>query len=297
MELKEQLASFLEEAVQEAFTTTLSLEPERVEEALDEDEIISSIGFTGTIEGSLSLVLSGKNACAIVSKMIGMEMEDVDADVCDGVGEVTNIIIGGVKIKANAIGQKFEIGIPTTVRGQTLTISADQDNVASLMQSFRCGDIGFTVVLVFKVAEPQEGENENKPSGQKEEKPSALDLLNAAVEKAEKKEEAVAPKEEKPSALDLLNAAVKKAEGKEEATAPKEEKPSALDLLNAAVEKAEKKEETVPPTKIEEDPSVDQDVSPEEKNASESVGQEDETSDLKPLERLDLALKQFKELS
>ena len=112
------------------------------------------------------------------------------------------------------------------------------------MQSFRCGDIGFTVVLSFKVAETQEGEKGDKQplSAQKEEKPSALDLLNAAVNKAEKKE-------------------------------------------------------TGSSTNVEENPSIDQKMSLEEKDVSESIGQEDEAFGLKPLDRLDLALKQFKELS
>ncbi len=81
MEFNDILKKGLEDSIKAAFTTTVSFDPEIVDEigTPDEECIISSIGFTGTIEGTFSICLPDTSACKIVSKMLAMEIDEAFA--------------------------------------------------------------------------------------------------------------------------------------------------------------------------------------------------------------------------
>jgi len=331
MEFENILTDALKASVSDAFNTTLSLSPELTEEDFGENfrEVMSSIGFTGTIEGTLMFEVSCQGACAIVSKMLGMELEEVDADVCDGVGEVVNMLVGGIKMKVSEAGCKFEIGIPTTVTGHDIQISSNSTELTKMSYNFVCEEIKFSVIFIYKLHE--ETEDSSKPS-EPEKKVNPLDLLNQAVMKSEEtKEESSKQEESKPDAADLLSQLVSKTDVSNGETAKLEEnsqedtteekKINALDLLNQAVGKSEetkeecsKQEESKPKpedllnqlvnssnssnaqnvnleegaqTGESEDEKPDVSEMPKEKNAS---------SEMSAIEKLDQAMKQFKEI-
>ncbi len=256
MELKSILKSALEHSINDAFTTTLSLSPEPSDEEFqDGGGVVSSIGFTGSIEGNLVMSFSDESACAVVSKMIGMELGEVDSDVCDGVGEVVNMVIGGIKMKIAEKNYTFEIGIPTTVTGQALKISSTSETLTKINYNFICENIKFSVVFLYKLHEKKEGVAE--PAKQEEKKINPLDLLNQAVAKSEQDEKSLSEKTKvaKPCAADLLSQLVGNAGSS--ATAPvkaegeitkksvvEEKKPDPLDLLNQAVAKSEHNEDS-----------------------------------------------------
>lgn len=82
------------------------------------------IGLSGDFTAMLSLHCSGYIAMEIAGAMLGMELEKVDADVKDALGEITNMIAGGIKERFAGENIKLELAIPTTITGKSYSISS-----------------------------------------------------------------------------------------------------------------------------------------------------------------------------
>jgi chemotaxis protein CheX len=81
-------------------------------------DISGIIGFTGAKQGAL--VVSFSNACAlkVVSAMLMEDYTEVNEEIYDAVGEITNMISGDARQQLEKLGMKFEAGIPTVVTGK-----------------------------------------------------------------------------------------------------------------------------------------------------------------------------------
>jgi len=84
------------------------------------DVVICGIGITGVFNGNLTLIIPQTTACHFVSKMIGMEFNEVTDDVLDGCRELTNMVAGVIKMEINSAQCDINIGIPTSLIGHTL---------------------------------------------------------------------------------------------------------------------------------------------------------------------------------
>lgn len=138
------------------------------------DGMICSIGFTGTLEGAISISLSNQGACKIVSKMLAMEITEVSSDVTDGVGEVLNIIAGGVKKRLAAAGHDFEISVPTVIKGQDLHLAVSEDKTETQL-GFALENFDFGVIMIYKSLKPEDATKQEKagsPAGQTAEIPA-----------------------------------------------------------------------------------------------------------------------------
>jgi len=80
-------------------------------------DITSVISLTGNIAGSVILSMDTKTAQAAVSNMLGDQTE-AEQEVVDGVGEITNMIIGLAKTELSTIGCDFEISVPVMIAGK-----------------------------------------------------------------------------------------------------------------------------------------------------------------------------------
>jgi len=72
------------------------------------------LGFTGDIQGSLSLSLSEHAAIHWTHALIDHETEEVDQTVIDAVGELGNMVVGGVKRRL--AGSNLTMSLPTVIR-------------------------------------------------------------------------------------------------------------------------------------------------------------------------------------
>jgi len=181
MELQDILKNNLEESVKDAFTATLSILPQLTDKTImsEEECIISSIGFTGTIDGSFSICLPSSSAKNIVSKMIQAELDNMNEDIIDGIAEQINMIAGGVKMKLEGGEHDFEISIPTTIKGNRMVILSDfsQTNMITLNYDFE--EIIFSISLLYKIHKSKEQKKlENEAS-----KLEALAKLSQLVDK------------------------------------------------------------------------------------------------------------------
>ncbi|MBN2722852.1 MAG: chemotaxis protein CheX [Deltaproteobacteria bacterium] len=71
-----------------------------------------------THSGLVSLRFSRETAATLVGLMLGMEPDEVDDETMfDGVGEMTNIVSGQLKVDVSSLFDGFDISIPSIING------------------------------------------------------------------------------------------------------------------------------------------------------------------------------------
>ena len=86
--------------------------------------VSAMIGLTGDLSAMLGIHCPEEVGLAITGAMLGMELEEVDADVKDALGEISNMVAGGIKERVSTENINLELAIPTAVAGKSYTISA-----------------------------------------------------------------------------------------------------------------------------------------------------------------------------
>lgn len=106
------------------------------------ERVSGSVGFAGeTVNGAVYLHLSTAFARRAAAAMLGLNPEDIqsDTEVNDVVGEVTNMMAGGLKSWLCDAGAVCAMSTPAIIRGTAFTIEAMPD-VQHSLQVFACGD-------------------------------------------------------------------------------------------------------------------------------------------------------------
>jgi chemotaxis protein CheX len=81
-------------------------------------DISGIIGLTGASKGAIVLSFSTGAVCKIVGAMLGETYTEINEDIKDAVGELTNMISGDARRRLAEIGAVFEAGIPTIISGK-----------------------------------------------------------------------------------------------------------------------------------------------------------------------------------
>lgn len=81
-------------------------------------DVSGIIGMTGSARGSLALSFSEKSILKIVSNMLGEKHMEINSEVRDAVGEITNMISGVARKKLEVQGYNISAAIPTIVSGK-----------------------------------------------------------------------------------------------------------------------------------------------------------------------------------
>ncbi len=83
----------------------------------------SLIGLAGDLKGILAILCPSEVAMGITGAMLGMEVTELGEDAKDAIGEIANMVAGGLKeALAASSGKKIELAIPTTVIGKSVRI-------------------------------------------------------------------------------------------------------------------------------------------------------------------------------
>lgn len=81
-------------------------------------DISGIVGITGDTEGTLCISFSKKCILFIVSKIYGEDKVEIDSEVKDAVGELTNMISGDSRRRLAEIGYHFIGAIPSVIIGE-----------------------------------------------------------------------------------------------------------------------------------------------------------------------------------
>jgi len=89
---------------------------------IEGDALLGSITFKGGIEGCLAICCSVPCAKTIATNMLGMDISEEigKEEICDAIGEVTNMIMGSVKSRILEDIGNLEVSIPLVVSGREL---------------------------------------------------------------------------------------------------------------------------------------------------------------------------------
>jgi len=103
--------------------TMASVEPRPGKPYLKKDSLATGdvsgiIGLTGSVTGSMALSFSEKSILKIVSNMLGEELTEVNGDITDAVGEITNMVSGASRKELEAVGLTISAAIPTVISGK-----------------------------------------------------------------------------------------------------------------------------------------------------------------------------------
>jgi len=101
-----------------AFVEPKPGKPYLKKDALARGDVSGIIGLAGSVTGSMALSFSEEAILKIVSNMLGEEMKEVNGDITDAVGEITNMISGVARKELESIGLTISAAIPTVVSGK-----------------------------------------------------------------------------------------------------------------------------------------------------------------------------------
>lgn len=108
-------------ATRKVFETMLECTPKRtglsLKESTVEKLVVSAvIGISGNATGTIIVRLSRQAAFAVLDRMVGVEASEINSDVCDAIGELTNMIAGAAKARMSELN--LSISIPNIISGE-----------------------------------------------------------------------------------------------------------------------------------------------------------------------------------
>jgi len=85
-------------------------------------DVSAIIGITGAARGSMALVFTEECIKEIASNLLGEVFTQMNHEVRDAVGELTNMICGDARRRLSEQGFSLQSGIPTIVAGEKHSI-------------------------------------------------------------------------------------------------------------------------------------------------------------------------------
>lgn len=84
-------------------------------------DVTGMIGLTGKTTGMVALSLPGDFALSITQRLLGERPPEIDAQVVDAIGELTNMVAGAAKARLETL--QLSLGLPTVILGQSSRIA------------------------------------------------------------------------------------------------------------------------------------------------------------------------------
>jgi chemotaxis protein CheX len=81
-------------------------------------DVSGVIGMTGETNGTIYVTFDEPSILKIVSNMFGEEMTEINNEITDAVGELTNMISGQARRELEEIGKVFHGAIPSVISGK-----------------------------------------------------------------------------------------------------------------------------------------------------------------------------------
>jgi CheY-specific phosphatase CheX len=138
------IQAYMAKHLAEVFETMLSMQAApRADSEMPSgtDRISGTVGFAGeTITGGVYLHLTAPFGKQVTATMLGMQLEEVtnDSEVNDVIGEVTNMLGGGLKSWLCDAGAPCSLTTPAVIRGQSFGITPSA-GVEKILLGFECG--------------------------------------------------------------------------------------------------------------------------------------------------------------
>ena len=138
------------EATKEIFSTMVMMEIS-LEEVMEShgpltDTITAMIGLAGIRRGVLAIHFPYVVAMAITSSFLMMDVNEMNDDVHDAMGEIANMLGGNVKTILSEKGRDIDLSMPSTISGSEYSFQSDKD-VDKVIVKFRTDSGSFMVEM------------------------------------------------------------------------------------------------------------------------------------------------------
>ena len=99
------------------------LKPSLKKNSVAKGDVSGLIGMVSEqAKGSLSITFEASLALATMKGMVGESPDEVNSEITDLVGEITNMVTGGAKRQLSEKGFEFDMATPMVVSGKNHTI-------------------------------------------------------------------------------------------------------------------------------------------------------------------------------
>ena len=89
--------------------------------------ITGMVGLAGTHKGVMAVHFPNQIAQDVTSSFLGMEVNDINEDVQDAIGEIANMLGGNLKTILSDRGRDIQLSLPSTISGDQYSFSSQAD--------------------------------------------------------------------------------------------------------------------------------------------------------------------------
>ncbi len=115
-----------------------------------QSNLTSMIGLGGGVRGLLAIHCPASVAKNITGTFLGMDIDELNDDVKDAIGEIANMIAGNLKVSYAKIDTNIELAIPTSIVGESFHVSGIADAERIIVPFVMAGET-FWVELMYVV--------------------------------------------------------------------------------------------------------------------------------------------------
>jgi chemotaxis protein CheX len=115
-----------------------------------QSNLTSMIGLGGGIRGFLAVHCPASVAKAITSEFLGMDVDELDDDVKDAIGELANMVAGNLKVSYAKIDINIELALPASIVGESFHVGGIND-ARRIIVPFKMADDLLWVELMYVV--------------------------------------------------------------------------------------------------------------------------------------------------
>jgi chemotaxis protein CheX len=109
--------------------------------------VVGTIGFAGSSSGLVAFYSTLETAREIAGAMLGLAPEDVNGEIPDAIGEITNMVAGSFRTRMAREGDAWAISVPTVTMGSDFYIKP-MTNGRRILLPFRMGEQEVFVELI-----------------------------------------------------------------------------------------------------------------------------------------------------
>ncbi len=139
----------LDASVEEVFQMMLGLECRREPgaEEREAESVTAVVGFGGLLSGACVLSTGRSVALEIAAHMTGMQFDEVDDTVKDGIGEICNMLAGAWKGKVPELAANCGLSVPAVITGRDYRLHVQAPEF-QLHHRYRFAESRFSVTIV-----------------------------------------------------------------------------------------------------------------------------------------------------
>ena len=140
--MSQEYVKTVKKATTELFSTMMAMDLEVGEIVSDKKEmekkvvITGNIGLAGDYKGNIAIHFTLGMALKSISAMLGMDFDELTDDTKDAIGEIANIVAGGMKTELSNHGISFDLSLPTVIAGEDYSIFSSDAEKSGIIIPF-----------------------------------------------------------------------------------------------------------------------------------------------------------------